>query len=182
MLDKRYLRRLATPGGFLALSIVLTHFIAADPGVLDVGGGRLGAGAWPRAMLWGVSICAGLWFAYELIPLLRGALLGRAPTAAPAPADDGDYDHGRAWLGIALVVVYGLSIPLAGFMFSTVVFLAVWMWLGGMRGRVAVPAISLIGTGVLLYVFALLARMPLDRGAGIVDDATVAVYRLLRIF
>ncbi len=180
MLDKRYLRRLATPGGFLALSIVLAHFIAVDPGVLDVGSGRLGAGAWPRAMLWGVSICAGLWFAYELTPLLRGALLGRAPTTAPVPMDD--YDPGRAWVGIAIVVVYGLSIPFAGFMFSTVVFLAIWMWLGGMRGRVAVPAISLIGTGVLLYVFALLARMPLDRGAGIVDDATVAVYRLLRIF
>lgn len=180
MIDKQFLRRLAAPVGFLLLSLVLAHFIAVDPGMLDVGGGRLGAGAWPRAMLFGVTVCAGLWCAYELTPLLGRVLLGR--TQVPAAADDGDYDHRRAWTGIALVVVYGLSIPFAGFMFSTVVFLSVWMWLGGMRGRIAVPAIALIGTVVLLYVFALLARMPLDRGAGVVDDATVAIYRLLKIF
>lgn len=178
-MPKAFIRRLITPAAFLFGAIVLTQLIAADPGSLEVGGGRLGPGAWPEAMLIGVMICAALWMARELTPLLKRAF---SHQGAPPPEPEEDYDRVRALTGLAAVMVYGLAIPYLGFMIATLIFLAGWMWLGGMRGKLSIPLISVLGTIALLYVFAFLARMPLDRGAGFMDDVTVAVFRLLRIF
>ena len=54
--------------------------------------------------------------------------------------------------------------------------------LGGYRRPVAVALVSTIGTLLILYLFVKASAMPLDRGKGIFEQATIVLYRLLGIY
>ena len=127
-------------------------------------------------MLIGIAYCA----AYILV---REFSRRRAVPAAPAttlgaPA----YDNRKAAVGIALLLLYAIAVPFAGFALATVVFFAVWLYSGGLRKPAVVALVSVLGTIGLLYVFAGLSKMPFDRGVGFFDAITVALYRLLHIY
>jgi putative tricarboxylic transport membrane protein len=155
------------------LCVLALAYVA--PGV-DVGAmarGIIGPATWPKAML----LCAGA--AAALLALQRLREL-RAPRTAPAAAEE--YHEGRSIGAIALVVAYGVTIPLIGIAWATPVFLAGWLLLGGLRGPLLIGLTSILGTLGVLYFFVKLSLMPLDRGKGVFEQASVALYRLLGIY
>lgn len=167
------LQRLALPTLLVVLAPLLGRHVVEHRDMVPPG---LGPTSWPRAALALLGACSALWLALEVAELWRNR--ARIPTDE-APAD---YDRSKAFVAIALTLVYGAAIPWIGFAFATLLFVATWCAVGGVsRLRVLAP-VSLLGTGVLLWVFAGVARMPLDRGAGAFDAATVALYRLLGIY
>src|SRR6185503_2363073 len=91
------------------------------------------------------------------------------------------YDRWKAVIGITILVSYGAAIPIVGFALATLIFFAVWLWLGGVRRPVTVGLVSVLGTLALLYLFAGLSKMPLDRGIDGFDALTVGLYRVIRI-
>ena len=81
-----------------------------------------------------------------------------------------------------LAVAIGIAIPLVGIAWATPVFIAGWLLLGGVRKPVSVGLISVLGTIGVLYFFVKLSQMPLERGRGVFEQATVALYRVLGIY
>lgn len=173
------LARLAFP-----LAVALGAWLVADrylaPGV-DVDAmtrGIAGPTAWPKVMLYCVAACSCAMF----VQMLLGAIAGtRAPERAQAD-DAADYHETRLLAGIALLIATGWAIPVIGFAWSTLAFMVAWMVLGGLRRPVAIVLTSTIGTALLLYLFVKVSLMPLDRGSGVFELATVALYRVLGIY
>ena len=85
-------------------------------------------------------------------------------------------------LGVAFILGYGYLLPAIGFAASTLLYLVCWCLLGGMRKPLQIGLISVLGTTILLYLFVKLASMPLDRGQGVMGEASIALYRLLGIY
>lgn len=138
--------------------------------------GMVGPATWPKAMLYFAAICAAGLF-------LQGLLTVRAPPSeAEAQSGPGEYAELRSLGAIGLLLAYGLSIPLLGIAWSTLAFVAAWLVLGGFRRPLTVVLVSTLGTVGILYLFVKLSVMPLDRGVGWVEQATIALYRLLGIY
>jgi putative tricarboxylic transport membrane protein len=167
---------LCVAGFMLVASLVLAFFFILPPGGAVEAQG-VAPDTWPKAMLLCLAVCAFVVLAREL-----SRYFGARPTSAETPHPESAYDNRRAAIGIALLIAYGIAVPFAGFALSTVVFLAVWLVCGGLRKPLTVALLSVIGTVSLLYVFAGLSKMPLDRGAGVFDGLTIALYRLLGIY
>jgi hypothetical protein len=164
----------------LAVSLVLTLWFVVPAGEANFAADSLvGPSTWPRAMLLGIACCAGLL-------VLRNALLyseaGR-DGAQPARAAFGDeFDNRKAALGVIILILYVGAIPLIGFAIATAGFFLLWLPYGGVRKPHVVVSVAVIGTIALLYTFVKLTMMPLDRGTGVFDSLTVALYRLLGIY
>lgn len=166
---------LAVAGG--AWLVARSH-LAPGVDVEAITRGIAGPTTWPKVMLYCVLACAAALFVRTLFGLIAGA---RVPAQPRAEADAG-YHEARLLAGIALLMAYGYAIPAIGFAWSTVAFLVAWMALGGLRRPVAILLTSAIGTAALLYLFVKVSLMPLDRGKGVFEQATVALYRVLGIY
>jgi putative tricarboxylic transport membrane protein len=140
--------------------------------------GIAGPTTWPKVMLYCVIACAAALFVRTLFGLIAGV---RAPEQPRAEEDTG-YHEARLLVGIALLMGYGYAIPAAGFAWSTVTFMVAWMALGGLRRPFTILLTSASGTAALLYLFVKVSLMPLDRGKGVFEQATVALYRVLGIY
>lgn len=190
-LHKKSVRGLLAPSLFLIGATVLLRFVAED---LEMAAGMArgiaGPITWPNVMLYLIMFCAAAWLLVDLIELTldyrahqqfsaRPRRAGAPASAAPAEAAEGG--DMRIWVGLAIIMIYGFLIPILGFMFATLLFVAVWMLLGGIRKPFMISLVSVIGTTVLLYIFVKLALMPLERGLGILDQITLAVYRFLHL-
>jgi putative tricarboxylic transport membrane protein len=175
------LGRLAFPAVIAAGAWILArHFLAPGVDVEAMTRGIVGPTTWPKVMLYCVAACAALLFCLRL----REVLGGKAEALANAPGGAGGTTHHerRAVAGIALVVAYGLALPGLGFALSTALFIAAWLLLGGMRRPAVIGLTSVVGTAALLYLFVKVSLLPLDRGQGAFEQATVALYRLLGIY
>lgn len=171
------LRRLATPAALLAGSLLLSQHVVRDSTMIASLPDPVGPAGWPRLMLGAVGLCAVIWIGKEILALWRAA-------HRPKPVDEEyeGYAHGRALIGLGLVVLYGAALPQVGFPVATAAFVALWCLIGGIRRPLTLTLVTGIGCVVLLYVFVLLAQMPLNRGQGVFDGFTVALYRLLGIY
>jgi len=190
-LHKKSVRGLLAPSLFLIGATVLLRFVAEDLEMATgMARGIAGPITWPNTMLYLIMFCAAAWLLVDLIALTldyrahqqfsaRPRRAGAPAAAAPAEAAEGG--DMRIWIGLAIIMIYGFLIPVLGFMFSTLLFVAVWMLLGGIRKPFMISLVSVIGTTVLLYIFVKLALMPLERGLGILDQITLAVYRFLHL-
>lgn len=174
---RRVAAGLIPPLLILATALWLRGHVAVDPASLRASRGLFGPGFWPMLMLAGVAFCAAGWLAMNVVALLRPSAGGVA--AEPQAAQ---YDTGRAIVGVGLALAYGAVIPAIGFGFATLLFVLGWMLLGGYRRPLGVAAVALLGVAGVLWFFAGIALMPLDLGKGAFEGATVAVYRLLRIY
>lgn len=169
--------RLAAPAGFLVAALVLPAFMLETARPLR--GAGLGPAAWPQVMLALIAVCAAVWLAQELLAWRRG----RVTPAATDPASAAEvYSYPKAVTGLVMILAYGWLLPVTGFPITTAVFIALWCVLGGVRHPVVVVPLSLVGTGVLLWVFMGLALMPLSRGLGVFDRISVAILQLLGIY
>ncbi|MDH5539965.1 MAG: tripartite tricarboxylate transporter TctB family protein [Rhizobacter sp.] len=168
----------ATPLAFAAAAALLTQFITNRPEeAAAMARGIAGPTTWPTLMLWGVALLSLAW------AVQRAAQVLRRREQPAATADAVNMARGaRVWFGIVLVMAYGFSLPWLGFALATLIYLVLWLLLGGVRSPLQIVLTTLIGTTVFLYVFVKLALMPLDRGVGAIGELSVALYRLLGIY
>lgn len=132
---------------------------------------------WPSVMLYGVMLFSLAWIVQKIAHVLR-AREGSVDIVKPAPTAG----TVRVWLGIVLVLAYGFALPPLGFALATLLYIVLWLRLGGVRSPWQISLLGVLGTTGLLYLFVKLALMPLDRGAGWIGDLTVALYRWLHIY
>jgi putative tricarboxylic transport membrane protein len=179
-MDKRESWRKIVIAAFLliASAVLAVNFITTGLDGASASRGSVGPTTWPRVMLIGIASCAAVMLLRELARMFLRHLY---PSEAAVETRE-IYDNRKAIVGIAILVVYGVAIPVVGFALATVTFLAVWLWLGGVRRAHTVVLVSLLGTIALLYLFAGLSKMPLDRGKGAFDALTVLLYRALGIY
>lgn len=159
-----------------ALSVLALRYIAPGVDLDAMARGVAGPATWPKAMLLGAAAAAAL---LALVNLLEVLAL-RSPRAGAGAADD--YHEGRSIGSLTLLLAYGVAIPLVGIAWATPVFIAGWLLLGGLRGPLLIGLTSILGTLGILYFFVKLSLMPLDRGKGVFEQASVALYRLLGIY
>ena len=159
-----------------AVAGIALCWIAPGVDVAAMSRGVIGPTTWPKAMLLAAAACAAL-LALAGLP----ALLGRAP-GSPGGADAMEYHEARSLGAITLLVAYGTAIPLIGIALATPLFIVGWLVLGGLRRPSVIGLVSILGTLGVLYFFVKLSLMPLDRGTGVFEQATVALYRLLGIY
>lgn len=93
-----------------------------------------------------------------------------------------DVDFKTLGVAVALLFIYPLLMQIVGFALATVVFISIFLFWGNYRHPVKTPLIVLGGTLLILYVFVKIVYVPLPRGMGFFDDATIALYQFLRIF
>ncbi|MBM3352331.1 MAG: tripartite tricarboxylate transporter TctB family protein [Betaproteobacteria bacterium] len=170
------LLRLAGPLAVAVAAGVFSAFYLA-PGVdtASMTRGPLGPVVWPKAMLACLLASAAVVFLVRLWQFAKGV---------PDDVDGGkgEYHEGRGAAAIAVLLAYAWALPIAGFAFSTAVFIAAVLLLGGVRRPRTVVLTAGIGTVALLYVFVKVSLMPLDRGKGAFETATITLYRLLGIY
>ena len=134
--------------------------------------GQLGPDFWPRLVLVGLMTACVL----KMLEVARAK--GPGPEAtAPAPVS-----RPKLVGGMALVLSYPALAPLLGFPLTNFFFLLAFMRLVGMRRPLPLLLTGLLGTVALLYVFVKVVYLPLPKGAGVMEDFTIFLYRLLRIF
>jgi putative tricarboxylic transport membrane protein len=134
--------------------------------------GALGPDFWPK-------LAIGIMAAVCLFEIARIALgrqteaqgiaevLDAAEPEEPAPA------FPRLLLGgVALVLAYGFAVTWLGFILSTFLFLAAFMYLGRYRAHAVIWIASLVGTLALALVFLKVVYVSLPRGVPPFDRLT----------
>ncbi len=161
----------------VAASCTYIAFFRISPGMdfSAMARGIVSPVTWPKAMLLSAAAAGALLALVNLLELLSL----RAPRAEVAGEE---YHEARSIGSIALLVAYGIAIPFIGIAWATPVFIAGWLLLGGIRQPVKVALIAILGSIGVLYFFVKLSLMPLERGKGVFEQATVALYRLLGIY
>ena len=154
----------------LAAAIVARYFIARGVDVDGMARGLAGPATWPKTMLYCAAACA------ALIGLRS---LYRRQTEPPLGSR---YDDTKLLAGIALLVLYGFGITQIGMAWATAAFIAAWLLISGLRRPLPVLLVSTLGTIAILYVFVKISLMPLDRGRGVFEQATILLYQLLGIY
>lgn len=137
-----------------------------------------GPAFWPMVMLRILTILSAIWVGYEICALRRTA----CPALMTTPREDGEYDIGKALIGLVGIVAYGWLLPIIGFALATSLFIMLWCWFGNMRKPVVIVSVALIGTIALLWLFMGLALMPLPRGNGIFDGFSIFLLRITGIY
>lgn len=176
----RRLRRFAATGlcgpFAVALVSVLALWHVATAQTLGVPEGAYGPQSWPLFAL--VLLVAGM----ALLCTLRTcAFVARKSSQhdAPAAADPGAK---RVLLAISLIALYGAGFAFAGFLLSTIVFMLLWLVFARYRHPLSLVLISVLGTILPLYLLVKVAYMPLPRGTGVFEQATIQIYHWLRLF
>jgi hypothetical protein len=161
--------RLVLPHGLLLVA-TLVLYGAATRIDANVGAGRIGPDAWPKAII----VFMGLLCAWEMARRLAMRRRDGAAPAAAVPGAVADVDSqstpamhwGKLAAGAGLVFAYVIAVPWLGFFVATVVFLSVFPWCGGMRRPVLTTALGLVGGLALVVVFMRVAYISLPLGEG----------------
>jgi putative tricarboxylic transport membrane protein len=142
-------------------------------------GDQLGPGFWPRLVLAGL----GLTCLAKLVVDWRASVSTMTATeSVTVPDDRPTISRAKLGVGVALILFYVALAPLVGFPLATAAFIAGFIRLCGGRSPVMVGANAVVGTVLLLYIFVKLVYLPLPKGEGLFETATLALYRALRLF
>jgi putative tricarboxylic transport membrane protein len=79
-------------------------------------------------------------------------------------------------LALSLVVGYVIATMFLGYMFATMLFLGLFIWLGGQR-KWYVTLVAAVGGLALTYIFVGIVYVSLPTGVGIFDTLTVEIYK-----
>ncbi len=141
--------------------------------------GQLGPQFWPRMAAVGLG-------AAVLVRIVQ-TIRDRNRPIVRVKSEFDEYERSEAelhwpsfWLALGLVVGYVTSTMFLGFMISTVLFLGLFIWLGGQR-KWYVPLVAVGGGLLFSFIFVGVVYVSLPTGVGIFDTITVGVYRLLGI-
>jgi len=144
--------------------------------------GQLGPGFWPRLALGGLALTCLARLARAVSPAARAPGVGAADPATAADPAAGAAAPGRAAAAVGLILLYVWLAPVVGFALATAAFVAAFMALAGARSAAAIAGAAVGGPVALLYVFVKLVYLPLPKGAGPFETATLALYRALGLF
>ena len=156
--------------------VLAIAFVAPGVDLDSMTRGVIGPATWPKAMLYCAAASAAV---LAILKLLEA----RGLRSAHSGLDRGSEYHETRSLGLlAALIIYGAGIPLVGIAWATLSFLAAWLLLSGLRRPLLVGLVSVLGTLGVLYLFVKVSLMPLPRGSGAFEQASVALYRVLGIY
>ena len=141
--------------------------------------GQLGPQFWPRMAAVGLGIA--------VLVRIAQTIRDRNRPIVRVRGEFDEYEQSEAevhwpsfWLAAGLVVGYAASTMFIGYMFSTVLFLGLFIWLGGQR-KWYVTLVAAVGGLLFTYIFVGVVYVSVPTGVGIFDTITVAIYRLVGI-
>ena len=178
-------RQLAGPLAFVAGALLLRSRVVESPEMAaQITRGLVGPATWPTLMMWAIAAFGVIWTVQRAVAVVRAQGSEQAMALIEAPSQDALKTPFSTLigLGVAFILSYGYLLPVMGFAASTLLYLVFWCLLGGLRKPLQIGLISVLGTTILLYLFVKLASMPLDRGEGVMGEASIALYRLLGIY
>lgn len=186
-MDKR--SRKDTIPYFIVLAISAALFWhAGSIGSMGSGGRAIGADFWPRLIL-GLAMCVCVfelvfrWF-FDMEGM--GGLLSQVEQQVAGEqggVEEEPVEHhlGRLLTGIGLTLAYVWALPVIGFAVASLVFIALFIWLGTYRRTRVVVAVSVLGTLILMFLFMKVVYVSLPLGTGIFETISVKLIGLLGI-
>jgi putative tricarboxylic transport membrane protein len=179
-------RPLAAPLAFVVGAIGLQSRVVESPEQLaEITRGIVGPATWPVIMMWAIALFGALWALQRIPEVMRARADARKGLIREdTPSADALSTPFSLAIGLAIVFIllYGYLLAVLGFAASTLIYIIGWCWLGGMRRPLQIGLIGVLGTTALLYLFVKLASMPLNRGQGVMGEASIALYRLMGIY
>ena len=143
-----------------AAGALYLFFEAKTFGNLDVYGGQLGPGFWPKLILVSImALSAGLAFT-----TIKGVLKGTIPEYKKI---DFSADNVRFIAATTLIAVYLGLLPVIGFLVLTPVMMISFMYLLGEKSKAWIFSIPFVLTLGIVLVFTKIMYVPLPRGTGI---------------
>jgi hypothetical protein len=133
--------------------------------------GALGPDFWPKLIIGLMAVVC----LFEIGGILLGRTTGTQGVAEALETDEEEEVQKYPWLlagGIVLVGVYAVVVDILGFLLSTFLFLAIFMYLGRYRNHLAVWATSVTITLLAALVFMRFAYVALPRGVPPFDAVT----------
>jgi hypothetical protein len=156
-------------------------------------GGRISPAIWPKTII----VIMALLCIYEIVKRLVAGrtssatgLLGGlnanpaegTPSALGEGGGEGPIERpGMLWGGIALVAAYVFLAPWLGFFISTVLFLAAFPWVGGLRRPLLIAAVAALGSLAVIVIFMRVAYVSLPLGEGPFRAFSLALLRALGV-
>ncbi|MGH6609207.1 MAG: tripartite tricarboxylate transporter TctB family protein [Burkholderiaceae bacterium] len=181
--------RLALPHTVLLLVAALLYYATTFIDTSGSGGTRLGPDFWPKIIIGAMAaLCI-----YEIgkrliVGVTRDATglitgLERAPIEAEGASalPRARTDNRKLAAGIALIAMFVVGVVYVGFFIGTVLFLALFSWIGGYRRAWPVALVSVIGAFVLLVIFMRVAYVSLPLGVGPFQQISVTLLRLMGV-
>ena len=151
--------------------------------------GRIGPDRWPKFII-------GAMAALCLYEIAKRLVVGTSFTATGLtqglnrPPDDTNRElaarapepqNAKLAAGIALIAAFVFGVVYVGFFAGTLLFLAAFSWIGGVRRPLLVLAVSMVGSFTLLVVFMRLAYVSLPLGVGPFKALSVGLLRLIGV-
>ena len=161
----------------LLVSAAGLWMVAAEIPAPGLQPGQLPPWAWPRGILLGLMVsCA--------VKILHGYREVRVVGDATVAAVKTSETQNLSVLSAAILLIVGQVVlaEFVGFLAATFAFLIAFVYLAGWRRPLPLVALAGVSTIAVVYVFVKIVYMPLPKGAGVFEDVTVALYRLLRIY
>ena len=156
------------------LIFVISLYFYYIAGEMEEFPGQLGPAFWPKAILLLLMVSCVVKAVEILLARRKGDAAGRE---APLPAVNVPKLVGLIGIVVGAVAVMNEI----GFLFTNLLFLFSFMYMGGVRKKTTLVLGSVLGTVILLYLFVRVVYLPLPKGAWFFDDLTIAIYRLLHL-
>jgi putative tricarboxylic transport membrane protein len=162
-------------GPILIFLVAIFFFVLA--GKLDENPmeGQLGAFFWPKAILILLMLSCGL----KVLESFKGFGKGVADTGLEAPP--AEIHAGKLIAMIIMLLAAVASMETIGFPLCNFLFLLLFMRIAGLKKKLHLLLISLLGTILLLYIFVKIVYLPLPKGDWFFTDFTIFLYRILHI-
>jgi hypothetical protein len=185
--------RLAVPHTVLLLVAGLLYYATSFIDTSGAGGTRLGPDFWPKIIIAAMALLCIYEIGKRLITgasrdaagLIAG--LERAPLeveGAPAPTETSSItalDNRKLAAGLLLIAAFVLGVAYVGFFIGTLLFLALFSWIGGFRRIGPVALVSVLGAFALLVIFMRMAYVSLPLGVGPFQQLSVTLLRLMGV-
>ena len=169
-------------GGLLAifLGALILYYLAGRMEEVPIPG-QLGPSFWPKIVLLGLMIGCGIKSLEIFLSERRKAVEPQEGVKVEMVSLYSEIH----WLKLAALMAIVLGsvylIQTIGFLFTSLIFLPLFMAVAGMRKILPLFLCSILGTVLLLYIFVKVVYLPLPKGKWIFEDLTIYFYRLLRI-
>lgn len=172
---------------FIVLAIAAGLFVYAG-NISSMGGAdrAVGPSFWPRLILV-LTMCVCV---FELVFRwffdMEGAagLLSQVEQqmdAEGAAEEPEEHNLPQLLIGIGLTIAYVWSLPLLGFAVASLLFIALFIWLGTYRKGKVVAAVSILGTLLLMFIFMKVVYVSLPLGSGPFESVSAFLMNLLGI-
>lgn len=148
----------------------------------DARPGQIGPNFWPRVAIGLMAFSALIEIGRQLFSPMPGKEIAGIGEALEGSHDDGD-DAPRQphllWIGIGLTLAFAVLVSTLGFVLSTFLYLAAFMYAGRYRNHAMIWSTSILGTLLFALVFLKVVYVSLPRGTAPFDSVTQFVLKLL---